>query len=104
MEIIQKYRTSDGVEWDNIEIADIRQKIIDATIKFNLQAQEYNKVLGLCTHEKITIKNKSNTGNWCSSDDRYWSECKCLVCGKFWTEDQDEIYDKYIRTGKGIKI
>jgi hypothetical protein len=43
-----------------------------------------------CVHppDALTKKAKSDTGNWCVSDDRYWYECKCSLCGKWWTEDQ----------------
>jgi len=28
----------------------------------------------------------SNTGNWCSADDTYWTEYECANCGQKWTE------------------
>jgi len=43
-----------------------------------------------CSHPKgaLTKKGGSNTGNWCSGDDRYWYDFHCGLCDKRWTEDQ----------------
>lgn len=41
-----------------------------------------------CKHFNVKRTPKSNTGNWDRTDDRYWLECKCEDCDKFWTEDQ----------------
>lgn len=41
-----------------------------------------------CKHKNRTKKYKSDTGNWCISDDSYWIEFRCEDCGKFWSEDQ----------------
>lgn len=42
-----------------------------------------------CTHINATHVNKADTGNWCKSDDNYWTEHRCPDCGKFWLTDQD---------------
>lgn len=39
-----------------------------------------------CPHEAVKRTAKSDTGNWCAADDRYWTACECLDCGKHWTE------------------
>lgn len=43
-----------------------------------------------CIHPKsaVTKKGGSSTGNWSSTDDRYWYDCHCGLCDKRWTEDQ----------------
>lgn len=41
-----------------------------------------------CMHEDHSRVARSDTGNWCRSDDRYWYDCSCTLCGKTWTEDQ----------------
>ena len=55
---------------------------------------------------KLTGKYGANTGNWCSGDDSYWVDFDCPLCGKHWTEDQDEVwYDRegrVMRTKDGI--
>lgn len=51
------------------------------TALFNLQTTG-------CEHPFATRVNKSDTGNWCKADDRYWVECACPDCGKRWAEDQ----------------
>lgn len=104
MEIIQRYKTTDGLEWDKKEVAEYRQQILEAQKVYYHYFQEYQKIRDLCQHEKITYKHKSNTGNYCPSDDSYWAECCCLVCDKKWDESQQDAYQKYGKTGKGIQI
>lgn len=41
----------------------------------------------ICRHPKVVKTHKGNTGNWCKSDDRYWTEFDCPDCGKHWEED-----------------
>ena len=41
-----------------------------------------------CPHPNVTRTPRSNTGNYDPSCDRYWYDCKCPDCEKFWTEDQ----------------
>lgn len=47
-----------------------------------------------CPHNDVTRVHKSDTGNWCKSDDAYWTDCKCNVCGKVWTEDYHDGYGR----------
>ena len=42
----------------------------------------------LCPHTNATHVNKADTGNYSSSDDSYWTDHKCLDCGKTWRTDQ----------------
>jgi hypothetical protein len=41
-----------------------------------------------CCHptKNVTRKHEADVGNWCASDDRYWTECYCDRCQKHWTE------------------
>lgn len=41
-----------------------------------------------CKHEEVVKTPRSNTGNYDPNDDRYWYECKCKNCNKYWIEDQ----------------
>lgn len=55
------------------------------------QAEITKEILALqhsCSHINTTKVAKSDTGNYCKADDAYWYECKCRICGKYWTEDQ----------------
>lgn len=40
-----------------------------------------------CKHPNASKKECGDTGNWCPSDDRYWTEYKCPDCLKFWSVD-----------------
>lgn len=42
----------------------------------------------ICKHIKSIKTPRADTGNYDPSCDRYWYDCKCTECGKFWTEDQ----------------
>ncbi len=41
-----------------------------------------------CKHINTIKTPRANTGNYDPNDDRYWFDCKCNDCNKFWTEDQ----------------
>lgn len=41
-----------------------------------------------CPHENHTKIPRSDTGNYCESDDQFWYDCHCHDCGHFWKEDQ----------------
>lgn len=57
----------------------VRQRI-DEKIKF-IQDVE-------CTHPKVIVVHRADTGNWCKADDRYWTENTCQDCGKLWIEEK----------------
>lgn len=40
-----------------------------------------------CKHIKKTRENKSDTGNYCPSDDSYWAEFECPTCLRKWSVD-----------------
>jgi len=42
----------------------------------------------LCSHEHVIVIHKADTGNWCKSDDRYWTENTCQDCGKRWIKEK----------------
>lgn len=41
-----------------------------------------------CKHRYLEKTYKSDTGNWCKADDRYWIEYKCPECLKSWEEEK----------------
>lgn len=47
-----------------------------------------------CPHNNVKRVHKSDTGNWCPSDDAYWDECSCSVCGNFWKENYRDGYSR----------
>lgn len=61
------------------------------TIKSNIE--KWNNALeelqDSCKHENASHIDKADTGNWCTSDDSYWTVHHCTDCGKHWTTDQD---------------
>jgi hypothetical protein len=60
------------------------------TLRKRLEAikTEIDKIQSECPHPKEHVEyiHRSDTGNWSTSDDRYWTTYMCLQCGKFWTE------------------
>lgn len=61
-------------------------EILDQEIQ-TLEEQK-TKIQLRCRHTNATHQYRSDVGNWCKNDDRYWIEFRCYDCGKFWTEDQ----------------
>lgn len=59
---------------------EIKSAIADATMKLKELQEE-------CKHPMAERTNRADTGNYDSSQDRYWRDCKCPDCGKVWFED-----------------
>lgn len=75
---------------ERVENERIRSRVESLIASRDELSNQLNEIRNLCKHPKdmLTVKNNSNTGNWCPSDDSYWKECKCNVCGHYWTEPQ----------------
>lgn len=78
--------------WDKLdkERCGINQSLIKRKMSELLEQRKSidENISGLqasCTHPNVTKTPRSDTGNYSKSDDRYWYDCKCPVCGKFWT-------------------
>lgn len=41
-----------------------------------------------CQHQGVVKTPRADTGNYDPNDDRWWYDCKCEDCNKFWTETQ----------------
>lgn len=72
----------------------IRQKVIretktelDVSVKEMLGKVEI--LQDICTHPNVTKISKSNTGNYDPHGDKYWKECRCPDCDKYWREDDE---------------
>ena len=66
----------------------IREKVKAVEAELNVCYAALSALQASCPHNGVTKTPKSDTGNWCHSDDSYWYHCECPVCGKVWTEDQ----------------
>jgi hypothetical protein len=40
-----------------------------------------------CTHMDVVKTPKGSSGNYDPQDDRWWKECKCKICQKWWIEN-----------------
>lgn len=67
---------------------DIRAKHDRIKEKIHKVTKELCDLQAECAHPNAVKINKADTGNWCPGDDKYWRDCKCPDCGKFWMEDQ----------------
>jgi hypothetical protein len=61
------------------------KRSIDARIGY-LKA-ELEVLQDRCEHPNVIKIHKGDTGNWCVSDDSYWTEFRCPDCVKSWTEE-----------------
>lgn len=52
---------------------------------------EIREIQHNCVHEGLLGKYGANTGNYCKQDDSYWVEFMCPNCGKYWSEDQEDV-------------
>lgn len=59
-------------------------------INLRIKALERQKaeIQNKCSHPGHTRTARANTGNYDPFSDRYWYDCKCTLCEKFWREDQ----------------
>lgn len=62
------------------------QEIVDSIKILN---QELSRIRKECQHTHIKYRYKSNTGNWCDSDNSYWVEYVCNHCGHIGFIDRD---------------
>lgn len=84
----------------NDKMAELRKQL--AAIHLQMQQIQNN-----CQHNHMTVRAKSNTGNYCSSDDSYWYEGKCRACGETFHTDQsnDTILGKrYSAIGRDPRV
>jgi uncharacterized protein YicC (UPF0701 family) len=53
-------------------------------------AEELVRLQTICPHpiNFQTIRSRGDTGNYDPSADRYWTEHRCEICGKFWTKEE----------------
>jgi hypothetical protein len=64
---------------DSVPVLLEQRAALDARIK---------AIQDACAHPGVVKTPKASTGNYDPHSDRYWYECKCPVCLKYWTEDQ----------------
>lgn len=67
---------------------EIKKEIQDNLLNISLLNANIRFFRQICKHEDTTRKYRADTGNYDPSQDRYWIECVCEICGKHWTEDQ----------------
>lgn len=63
----------------------IRQLREDLDARIDKLDEARRQLQLVCLHIGATQAPRSDTGNWCKSDDRYWYECSCPDCGLWWT-------------------
>lgn len=58
--------------------------------------KELKQIQDECSHPKVCLEKeaRSNTGNYDPSDDHYWYDLHCTLCGKRWSEDQESYNAK----------
>ena len=95
-----------GRKVDNmLKIATKVERLNKKISELSCQITELRKI---CPHENLVGVYKSDSGNWCSSDNSYWVELDCKDCGNAWHEDQEGLgYDpdwNYSRTHEGFRF
>jgi sugar-specific transcriptional regulator TrmB len=62
----------------------IERRVSTLQKKISNAVNEVTKLREECLHPNKTSVPKSDTGNYCKADDRYWVEHHCPNCGKRW--------------------
>jgi hypothetical protein len=63
-------------------------KVEKLKAKISKLYEQIKEIQKVCPHTNVTKTARSNTGNWCKADDRYWYDCFCPDCQRVWDEDQ----------------
>ena len=69
------------------EVRSTRRRIMRERHKL---AAEEHKLQSVCAHPAAIRRYRSDTGNWCESDDTYWMEIDCPDCGFFESIDSTD--------------
>lgn len=64
-------------------------KIEELQLQIAQCSRQIKEIQAECSHPKscLTKKHGADTGNWCPSDDSYWTDFHCSLCDKRWTEE-----------------
>lgn len=66
----------------------IRNKLESLRAKIRRLYDEIVILRKECPHTNTTVVYKSDTGNYCKQDDRYWIEHTCQGCEEYWETEQ----------------
>lgn len=62
----------------------IKRMVDNKREKIKKLLSEIKELQERCPHFGLIEIHGSDTGNWCPADDEYWTDYKCLYCGKSW--------------------
>lgn len=68
----------------------IREQIERLNLMSKRIKRELINIQDACPHENKEGQYGANTGNWCSSDDSYWIDIRCVDCLKNWRVYSDQ--------------
>lgn len=101
------YYTDNGEQFFDLEEAERREAIISIQKKQAALYKEIQDLQDTCQHRHMTVCARSDTGNYCRSDDEYWYEGECRSCGERWRVDQSEnsiVRDRYSKRNSDPKV
>lgn len=72
-----------------MEYKSLKQRVDAARLALTRAQCDLLELQNECTHPKETVEKKygSNTGNYDPHQDCYWTDFKCGICDKMWTEN-----------------
>ena len=98
------YQTKDLKQFYDKEEAEINEEITVMQHRINELYSEIVKIQERCPHMRMTLEAKSDTGNYCKSDDEYWFSAECRSCGKTFRVSQSErgiVHERYMAGNYG---
>ena len=66
----------------------VSKKIDSLNLKIALLYDQIRRIQDSCPHPNASKKPISNSGDWDYATTKYWYECRCPDCSKFWREPQ----------------
>lgn len=69
-------------EWEELNL--IRERVTLLNKKIEEYKKEILQIQDKCKHKNIEKESHADTGNYDPSNDRYWTDFKCLDCDKQW--------------------
>ena len=67
---------------------EIASKYIALSDKIKDLAAKVSFLQDACEHPYVIQVARSDTGNYCKADDRYWYDLHCPDCKRYWSEPQ----------------
>jgi len=74
----------------------LKAKVTELHNKIHDMHKDLSMLQSECKHLDYEYKYKGSAGNYCRSDDCYWTVFTCNICRKQWTEEGSHSRHLYL--------